>query len=278
MKPTRASNSRVRWTREEADAFVRRAAEVRTTQPDWTARKIVEKAQDVLSPARRRPVYPPLVSWTNKALSKIDSRAARRAPSAPAAEPPDAPAPSAHGTERETPTSGGDDALVAALVQYGIRAGSAVVTGILRDPAVQASVASLMADVIRQLSRSLAVPGSAAPEADIDTSVVLVVGLTDQQAMEFARAYQGLLQIEFAKGDSASTALRTEIARASLVIAMDGTISSEVHRMLQQVAPGYIRHTNGLSGLRTRLANLAMESGAQMGDAATGSGATGRPS
>ena len=250
---------------------------MRVAQPDWTARKLVEKAQDVLPPARRRPVYPPLVSWTNKALTKLDSRAPRRTPGAPMedAVAVEAPAP-ARPAARDVAAAGGDDALVAALVQYGIRAGASVVTGILRDPAVQASVAGLMADVIRQLSKSwTGGPGAAtvAAEADIDPSVVLVVGLTDAQAAEFARAYQGILQIKFDKGDAASTALRTAVARASLVIAMDGTISSEVHRLLQQLAPSYIRHTNGLSGLRTRLANLAMESGAQpAGSSSAGAG------
>src|SRR5687767_12608456 len=110
---------------------------MRLAQPDWTARKIVEKAQDVLAPARRRPVYPPLVSWTNKALSKLDGRATRRAPSAPAEGDPAVEAPvAARPAAREAAAPGGDDALVAALVQYGIRAGASVVTGILRDPAV----------------------------------------------------------------------------------------------------------------------------------------------
>lgn len=204
---------------------------------------------------RRRPVYPSLTSWAN-----------REVPNLPV------PAPESLVANTGLANAGfgdsapdGSEEVIDAVVRYGVRAGASLVSGILRDPDVQRALLALITDVARQLM----LPGgrtqeSAAMDSGSSLPTVAVVGLSDAQAAEVSRAYRGVLRVLFDKGDSAaSPTLRGVLADAQLVVVMDGTVSSEVMRMLRQETPRFVRHTTGLSGLRKRLADLVMDQTAQ---------------
>lgn len=234
--------------------MIERLIQLRQAHPDWTLLKITEKAQDTLVSSRRRPVHPPLVSWASKAIA-----AAHAIPSGVVSEAIEPPQPEAPPTSNE---AGATDAVADALVQLGIKIGTSVLKGILARPDVQGALASLVADALRVSgdsgSRARAeaaqdIPAPANPQ-------VLVVGLSDEQAISFARTYRGMLNVKFDSGSAATTELRAAIAESSIVIGMDGSIASEVTRAIAQIAPAYVRHTTGLSGLRQRLADLALAS------------------
>lgn len=233
---------------------LRRFAEVRKLQPYASARQALETAQDVLPLGRRRPVYPPLVTWANKAVTEL--------PPAP----PDPPV----RMELDSATTMGEappaeivdeDKVTSPLIAYGIRAGATVLTGILKDPQVQRAVAELLADVLRQGAMPTEASRLAPPGPAQDPPSVTILGLTEQQSSEFARAYRGLMTLRFDRGDGVTQALRDAVGASDVVIAMDGSVAQEVSRLLHRLAPSYVRHTNGLAGLRTRLADLAMTHG-----------------
>lgn len=98
-----------------------RFVELRKSHRDWTMLKVVEKGQDVSPPSRRRPVYPPLVSWASKALT-------RQSNVVKALRPQDGTRGGAQVSAAEgasSPAWKGDSA-VDALIQQGNRAGSSI--------------------------------------------------------------------------------------------------------------------------------------------------------
>lgn len=265
LKEPKNRNSRIRWTREEVERVLERCAELKRLHPEWSAKRTAGEGQDVLSPSRRRPVYPPLVAWMNKQLAGWGS-GSRGSRSEAIEEPAQAHSPVKERTSSRTGATGRDP-IVDALIEYGIRAGSSVVVGILRDPVVQKSISELVADILRA-SNSLAKIDSVEDtqrEAE-GPQEILLVGVTDDQSKEFARTYRDVLALQFDKGTAITSGLRAAAARADIIISLERAVSSEVSRLLQQVNPDYIRHTSGIAQLRQRLAELALsnESGAKI--------------
>lgn len=246
----------MRWTSVEVQHIIERCLELRKASPDMAMRKIVEKAQDSLPSSRRRPVHPPLVSWANKAMAQAARGAATRGRKA--ATPETSPS---ERIERPQVAADPTELSVDSLVRYGIRAGASVLAGVLRDPIVQQAIAELVSEAMQRAVGSWKAQEPAISIAEQGAAPVKILGLTDQQASEFARAYRGILRLAFYKGDSVSNDLRSAIAEGGTVIAMEGSVSTDVVRLLRQLVPDYIRHTNGLSGLRQRLADMAMSGG-----------------
>lgn len=212
----------------------------------------------MLPVARRRPVHAPLVSWANKAFA--EGKALPQVAQANSM-------PTAPGDEPAPTTTASDDGVASALIAHSIKAGASVLTGILRDPQVQSAVATLLADALRQV----AVPNEGAHHTATNVAEgppsVAILGLTDQQSSEFARAYRGLMTLRFDRGTGVTSALRDAVSMSDVVIAMDGSVAQDVSRLLDSLAPSYVRHTNGLAGLRTRLADLAMKHAPTSGSA-----------
>lgn len=239
-----------------------RIVELRQLNPGWSMKAIVEHAQEVLEASRRRPVYPPLVSWANR-TAKVPRRARKTATIS-------AGAPALEGVSRSSvapsevaiPATGAPllDSLSEGLVQIGVQAGSSILAGVLRHPAVQQALAGLVADVLAKAAKStgeLSVTGSDVG-GDAHLPPILIVGLSEEQAHTFARGYQGVLDVRCDAGTKVTRELRLALGEAGIVIGMDGTLSLEVKRLLAQMVPSYVRHTSGLTGLRHRLAELAL--------------------
>lgn len=265
MKEKKARESRVRWSQDEIVMVIDRCAEIQGLEPKWSARRILEEAQAVLPPSRRRPVYPPVVAWMNKMLAQRgQQRKKTQAVSAASVE-----APVADYVVRPASPQSASDPTVDSLINYGIRAGSSMLVGILRDPGVQRSIAELITDVLRNsadLTRPQLADHSPVSSATSSTNEILIVGLTEEQAREFGRTYREVLSLQFDKGTAITPGLRAAASRADIVIAIDRTVSSEVARLLHQIVPSYIRHTSGIAGLRQRLADLAMSDDSRITD------------
>lgn len=249
--------SRVRWAKQEVDAVLRRCAELQTARPDWSAKRVLEAAQAVLPPPRRRSAYPALVAWMNKHLSKREKNSSTEiASTAPARRAESATPP----IRIPDPDLLSADPVIGALVERGIRLGSAVLMGVLQDAGVRKAISELVTKALHgatDISKAIETDSNS-PQADSTQQEILLVGLTDDQAREFSRTYRDVLVLRFDNGTSITPGLRAAASRADLVIAIDRTVSSEVSRLLHQITPSYIRHTSGLVGLRQRLAELAM--------------------
>lgn len=248
--------SRIRWTPNEFESVVKRCVELRSQHPSWTGKKLVEKAQDVLSAARRRPVHPPLLSRVNKALADSDhgepvpvgdDRRVAPADNSAAVSLPRA--------EQGALVSGA--MTVDSLVSYGIEAVSALLVGVLRQPAVKESLANLIEEILREASPAASSTGSVSLEQQ-SSSPVLVIGLSDKQALEIERAYRGVIELKFDPGNVMSPALRDAVLVCDVGIVMDGTVSPDVARYLRQSMRRVLRNGGGLSGLRQELAELAL--------------------
>ena len=65
----KGKQSRIRWTAEEKAALITQCGALRSQGWNKSVKELIENAQAVLPAARRRTIYPSLVSWMNKELA-----------------------------------------------------------------------------------------------------------------------------------------------------------------------------------------------------------------
>jgi len=140
----KGKQSRIRWTADEKAALIAQCGALRSQGWNKSAKELMESAQAVLPAARRRTVYPPLVSWMNKELAAAGGRSpgsgrAAAAGRGVASLPIDATI--GRGLAAIDGVTG---AFESALVARFTSAGATIVAGILRDRAVQQALIGLV--------------------------------------------------------------------------------------------------------------------------------------
>jgi hypothetical protein len=148
------------------------------------------------------------------------------------------------------------------LMQLGISAGIELLVGILESPRVRDALRELLAQSLPTPTQSETKSSGDAPrspEAMSKNAPILIAGVTPLQATELERAYKGTIHLIFWTTEQSTDELADLAGRACLVIAIMSAIGQAVDSSLSRLARTYIRHTSGLSGLRARLASLALD-------------------
>lgn len=274
---------RIHWTAREKEELLARCQAILNSAPGTPMKEVVSRAQEEFPSARRRTPYPPLLSWVRAELrSRAAAAAVPRAepepsngsPSdgAPATAMPEAmagrgeihanaspPGDEPVATSNEPPGAAAGRA--GSFVEMGIAAGVEILVGILAHPRVREAVQDLLAAAP---ARAAAPPSAASEPLPIAARPghaelpILIVGVTATQAVELERAYRGTIKLLFWTVEQSPDDLRELVGRAGMVIAIVSAISQAVDSSLSRMAANYVRHTSGLSGLRARLATLAL--------------------
>ncbi len=131
----KGKQSRIRWTAEEKAALITQCGALRSQGWNKSVKELIENAQAVLPAARRRTIYPSLVSWMNKELAAAGVRTAGAGRGFPV---------DATIGRGLAAIDGVTGAFESALVARFTRAGATIVAGILHDRAVQQALVGLV--------------------------------------------------------------------------------------------------------------------------------------
>ena len=280
--------SRIRWSADERAALIRRCQSLRATHPDASIASLLEKGQSILPPERRRANNAPLRKWLAQEL-----RNAPAAPSEPTIYRPEpsaeytpaaAQAPAEAGASPATPPvaatvaaeSTSSPPAASPVVTGLIEAGVQVVVGILSDPRTRSALAGFLQGMPGSASGNGA-PGEGTPKSSASASsngnatqtaapaaaerrdgVVVIAGLSPEEARQVERSLDGTLQVRFWSPDQPREQLQGWLRDARLVIGMGGMLSPAIEASLERLGQAYVRHNDGMSGLYRRLASEAL--------------------
>lgn len=254
--------SRVRWTADERATLVQRAQLLIAEQPGEPMRSIASQAISGLPVERRRKLDAKTVEWLRSAVRALPQ------PMLTSAVAPESVAPAQDEETLATPApiqsmaaprAPNENAMspAVALITDGV---VAVLLGVLRDPRLHVAAQSFLANALASASKSVpAADGtSLATNAVGKRELILVAGLSPDEAKSIEKAFAGMLPVKTWGIAQTREQLDEYIAQAHLVIGMQEQLSPSIDSSLRRLGDRYVSHRGGMPALHKRLAEQAL--------------------